>query len=83
MSSGERTIRLLVFAQARDLLGFRECNISVHDEETPHEILERISPGFFEKIFGARVSLDLTYCSWDAPVGEAAEMAVLPPVSGG
>jgi molybdopterin synthase sulfur carrier subunit len=83
MSSGERTIRLLLFAQARELLGFRERLVSVRPEETPREILERLSPGFFEKLFGVRVSLDLEYCSWDNPVGEADEMAVLPPVSGG
>ncbi|VVM05087.1 hypothetical protein MAMC_00398 [Methylacidimicrobium cyclopophantes] len=83
MNSEERTVRLLLFAQARELLGFREHWVSVRAEETPREILERIAPGFFEKIPGARVSLDLEYCSWDAPVGDADEMAVLPPVSGG
>lgn len=83
MRNEERTVRLLLFAQARELLGFRERAISVDPGETPHQILERVSPGFFEKIFGARVSLDLEYCSWDCPIGEAEEMAVLPPVSGG
>lgn len=83
MSSEERTVRLLLFAQARELLGRRELSISVRPEETPHQVIERISPGFFEKVFGARVSLDLEYCSWDCPIGEAEEMAVLPPVSGG
>ncbi|WP_018291052.1 MoaD/ThiS family protein [Verrucomicrobium sp. 3C] len=83
MGNEERTIRLLLFAQAKEFLGFRERLVSVRPEETPREILERLSPGFFERNFGARVSLDLEYCSWDAPVGEAGEMAVLPPVSGG
>ncbi len=83
MSTEERTVRLLLFAQARELLGFRERSIRVHPEETPHQLLERISPGFFEKILGARVSLDLEYCSWDCPIGEAEELAVIPPVSGG
>ncbi len=83
MGTEERTVRLLLFAQARELVGFRELLILVDPEETPRQILERIAPGFFEKVFGARVSLDLEYGSWDCPIGEAEEMAVLPPVSGG
>ncbi|CAB4244262.1 Molybdopterin converting factor, small subunit [Methylacidimicrobium sp. AP8] len=79
----ERTVRLLLFSQARELLGFRERAVPVRPEETPRQLLERIAPGFFEKIPGARVSLDLEYSSWDAPIGEAEELAVLPPVSGG
>jgi molybdopterin synthase sulfur carrier subunit len=30
-----------------------------------------------------RVALDQEYCDWDTPVGQAAELALMPPVSGG
>ena len=30
-----------------------------------------------------RVAVDGAFCAWDAPVGEGAEIAFIPPVSGG
>jgi molybdopterin synthase sulfur carrier subunit len=30
-----------------------------------------------------RVAVDGAFCGWDAPVGEGAEIAFIPPVSGG
>ena len=30
-----------------------------------------------------RVAIDLEYRAWDEPIGNAQEMAIIPPVSGG
>jgi molybdopterin synthase sulfur carrier subunit len=49
--------------------------------ETLREILARIAPGFDPA--SARVAVDFEYTHWDAPLGDATEIALIPPVSGG
>ena len=74
-------MRILAFASARDGAGFSEIDAVVTPAETPREILSRIAPRLV--LEGVRLALDYEYCSPDAPVGEAREMAIIPPVSGG
>ncbi len=75
------SITILAFAQARDVVGFSSREISCHPDETPRMVYLRIVgeavPGHY------RVALDCEYTTWDAPVGQARELAILPPVSGG
>ncbi|QDQ41675.1 MoaD/ThiS family protein [Methylacidiphilum kamchatkense] len=80
---GTEAIRILAFAQAKELLGFTEKMLFVDRSKTPREIIIGIEPTFFEKIHGARVAIDQRYASWDQPIEEAEEMAIIPPVSGG
>ncbi len=75
------TVKLLAFAQAGDQLGFRDRVIACAPEETPRAILARVAPALDPAAL--RVALDGEYCDWDAPIGTAEELALIPPVSGG
>ena len=74
-------IKLLAFAQARDQLGFDEREIECATSDSPREIIHRISAG--ASLTMMRVAVDREYRGWDDPIGEASEIAVIPPVSGG
>jgi molybdopterin converting factor small subunit len=75
-------LKLLAFAQAHDLLGFREQEIEAAPEETPRQVLARLAPAFEPK--SARAAVDCEYHDWDSPIGaQARELAIIPPVSGG
>ncbi|MEA3209009.1 MAG: hypothetical protein QOE70_2066 [Chthoniobacter sp.] len=74
-------VRLLAFAQTQDQLGFRERAVECAEEESPRTILARLAPGF--EAAGLRVAVDGEYHEWDAPIGAASELALIPPVSGG
>jgi molybdopterin converting factor small subunit len=75
------TVRFLAFAQAREQLGFDERAVECAPGETPRELLSKLAPSF--PIESARVAVDLEYRGWDEPLGDASEVAVIPPVSGG
>jgi molybdopterin synthase sulfur carrier subunit len=49
--------------------------------DTPRSIVEKFSVS--ADLTFLRVALDQEYCDWDTPVGQAAELALMPPVSGG
>lgn len=74
-------IRLLAFAQAADRLGFRECLVECTPDDSARSILARIAPDF--EITALRAAVDHEYRPWDAAIGEAREIALIPPVSGG
>ncbi len=79
----ERTV--LAFSVARDRLGFSESRRAWPDDATPLAIAAELGgPGLAAEARAAwRVALDHEYAPWDAPIGGAAEIAFLPPVSGG
>jgi molybdopterin converting factor small subunit len=74
-------IRLLAFAQTEKQTGFRERTVDCVPNETPRQIWARVAPTL--EIFGIRVAVDCEYHDWDEPIGDAAEIALIPPVSGG
>ena len=74
-------LTLLVFAQAVDQLGFRERVVECSAGDSPRAILAKVAPAFDPSAM--RVAVDCEYHDWDAPVGEASEIALIPPVSGG
>jgi len=74
-------MKLIAFAQARDQLGWPERLVDCEPGETPRTILSRLAPGVL--CDGWRVAVDEEYQPWDAPVGNAREIALIPPVSGG
>ncbi|WP_242522743.1 MoaD/ThiS family protein [Candidatus Methylacidiphilum infernorum] len=82
-SDSSQKLKIVAFAQARSVLGFDEKVLSVGRSQSPREIVLAMEPLFFEKIPAARVALDCRYASWDQPIEEAQEMAIIPPVSGG
>ncbi len=74
-------VRVLAFAQAADIAGFRETSINCAAGESARSVVARIAPDL--KIDGWRVAVDCEYHDWDSPIGNAQEIAVIPPVSGG
>jgi molybdopterin synthase sulfur carrier subunit len=75
-------INILAFAQTRIELGFSELTVEVSPTETPRAVLRRIAPDFsLDK--SIRVAVNREYSDWDKPMGEAFELALIPPVSGG
>ncbi len=74
-------VTILAFAQAHDQLGFSERIVECSSEETPRSILARLSPHIVPE--NIRIAVDHEYASWDQPIGEAKEIALIPPVSGG
>ena len=74
-------MKLLAFAQARDRLGWSERIIECGPEDTPRTVLARVAPTLQPDTW--RVAVDEEYQSWDAPLGAAHEIALIPPVSGG
>jgi molybdopterin converting factor small subunit len=74
-------VQLLAFAQAHEKLGFRERTVECMPGDTPRTLLARLAPGF--EIATARVAIDHEYRDWDTPLGDARELAIIPPVSGG
>lgn len=75
-------VTLLTFAQTRTQLGFGEKSVECEPGETPREILRRVAPGF-DPGKTIRVAVNQEYADWDLPVGQATELALIPPVSGG
>ena len=74
-------VQLIAFAQAGESLGFRERVVECEARETPRAILARIMPHFPTE--NVRVAVDEEYADWDRAIGEAREIALIPPVSGG
>ena len=74
-------VKILAFAQARDQLGWPERLVECQPDETPRAILARLAPSVPLDLW--RVAVDEEYHSWDAPLGQAREIALIPPVSGG
>ena len=74
-------MKILAFAAAREKAGFDEIEISADPAETPRAILRRVAPQL--PLANLRAAVDREYWDWDTPVGEAAELAIIPPVSGG
>lgn len=75
-------ITVLTFAQTRSQLGFVEKFFDCEPHETPREILRRLAPQF-DPDKTIRVAVNQEYADWDRPVGNATELALIPPVSGG
>jgi molybdopterin synthase sulfur carrier subunit len=74
-------MKILAFAVARERAGFSEIEIAVEPTETPREIVQRVAPQL--AVENLRAAVDCEYWDWDAAVGGAGELAIIPPVSGG
>ncbi len=74
-------VQLLAFAQAADSLGFRERIVECAPQDSPRAIFTRIAHDFSTEHL--RVAVDEEYADWDRTIGNAREIAVIPPVSGG
>lgn len=74
-------LKIVAFAQAADLLGFRERIVESAPDETARLLFARLAPNADLQMM--RVAIDREYRGWDEPLGSAHELALIPPVSGG
>jgi molybdopterin converting factor small subunit len=74
-------MKILAFAAARERAGFSELEVPVDPSETPRAIVGRVASGL--RIDDLRAAVDYEYWDWDAAVGNACELAIIPAVSGG
>jgi molybdopterin converting factor small subunit len=74
-------MKVLAFAAARERAGFAELETPVNPTDTPRAILTRIAPHL--SLADLRAAVDYEYWDWDMPMGAAAELAIIPAVSGG
>lgn len=74
-------ITVLAFAQSQDAFGFSSRELPCSPEDTPRTLLRRVKPDADLSLL--RVALDCEFSTWDTPLGEAKELAIIPPVSGG
>ncbi len=74
-------VTILAFAQASDQLGFHERTVECAPSDTPRGIIGKLAPTV--RLENMRVAVDQEYAAWDATIGDAREIAVIPPVSGG
>ncbi len=80
------TIRLLLFASLSDLLGFDEAELEVPDGLDCQGLVDHLEAAFpelkrFERKF--RVAFNKEFVSSDTMLPSGAEVALIPPVSGG
>lgn len=80
------TLRVLYFASLRDRTGRREDTIDVPPATDVAGLWSRLQvlhPRLREVTVRPMAACDLTYAEWDTMLDGVAEVAFLPPVSGG
>ncbi len=82
----EKTVTLLAFAGARDVLGAPELAFALDAPCTAAELLAEVCrryPALAPYQAALRVAVNGTYAKADEPVGYGDEVALIPPVAGG
>ena len=80
------TVSVLFFAQARDRAGCSECVLELPEDSRISDALARILgayPGLAPLAPHLAIAMDGELVPQDTPVRAGAELAMLPPVSGG
>ena len=84
--SETKPLDVLFFAQARELASVDRAAFEVPADARVSDVRREIAarfPKLTELLAKSRVALDEEFAADDAPIGDARELAVLPPVSGG
>lgn len=79
-------VTLRLFSLAKDLAGFEERRISVHQSARAEDVLRylvELNPKFEQWKSSLRLAVNLEYVRNDHPLQDGDEVAVIPPVSGG
>jgi molybdopterin synthase sulfur carrier subunit len=82
-------IRVLLFANLRDIAGVSQIELPLGNMLQVRDLLTGLSPqvpaALIEALSdeSAMVSVNQKYAGWDAPLFDGAEVGILPPVSGG
>jgi sulfur-carrier protein len=80
------TVRVLVFARLRELLGFGERDLTVAESARVGDVWTALAdqvPQIEELRATVRAARDGSIVKFDEPLGRARELAFLPPVGGG
>jgi molybdopterin converting factor subunit 1 len=80
------TVRVRLFARARDLAGAGEIDVEVSPGATVGEVrrtLGETRPALRELLGRCAIAVDENFAGDDIVVTETSEIAVIPPVSGG
>lgn len=80
------SVRFLCFAQARDAVEGPQVELEVSGAQPLGALLDRLAgdyPGLQPLLPYCAFSLNGAWCQRDAVVADGAEVAILPPVSGG
>lgn len=79
-------VHVLLFAQLKDRIGAGEIALRLPTGSTGRdlqEVLGRGTPEARPLLEVSRLAVGQEYVSWDHPLRESDEVAVIPPVSGG
>ena len=79
-------IKVLLFAQLKDRLGESEITLTLPSNSTGFSLIEALArrdPYVKPLLEVSRLAVGKEYVSWDHPLQEGQEVAVIPPVSGG
>ena len=74
-------LTIVAFSHAREAFGFSSRTMLCNAADTPRTILLRLAPA--ADLRHLAVALDSEYVTLDQPIGNARELALIPPVSGG
>jgi molybdopterin synthase catalytic subunit len=79
-------VRVLLFARARELVGTEEIEMTLPGNATVQVLRDRLSaekPELARFLERCAVAISNEYVANNAPIPENAEVAIIPPVSGG
>ncbi len=79
-------VHVLLFASARDAAGCGALDLDVPEGATVKDVREALGgrfPSLAPRLPHVRFAVDREFASGAAVLGEGAEVAVIPPVSGG
>jgi len=79
------TVRIRLFASARDAFGFdsEECSIDTPSLEAVRTFLLDKNPSGDALLRSCRFAVNMEYATANARIKEGDEVAIIPPVSGG
>tara|TARA_B100000902_G_C27272191_1_gene896882 strand:- start:1400 stop:1654 length:255 start_codon:yes stop_codon:yes gene_type:complete len=75
-------VSVIFFGPLREHIGNERVELSVFTETTIQDIIEQFNLGKWVKN-GLNVAIDGNMCTYDSMLHDGAEIALLPPVSGG
>jgi molybdopterin converting factor small subunit len=77
---------VLFFARPREVVGASRIELEVPEQSTPESVFAELSsrePRLAPMRNLLRCAIDQDYSSWDAPLHDGAELALIPPTAGG
>ncbi len=80
------TVTCLFFAHYQDVVGEHDLTVTVGDDATARDLalsLQQTYPGLGDLLDQGRAAVDAEFAEGDTPLHDGAEVAWMPPMSGG